>query len=151
MHASRPPAKKEDDGRYGLLPACLPARAIRRRSPLAACSLSLSARVGYIGTIHFGRERETEMEIERWAAAGKGMGAVQHTLSNTDIHNTDECPSGRNQTLHTTGRDHRPFSHENRTTGAHFTTFRRNSVCSRLQIPDNPVVVVVDRDFFFLE
>lgn len=33
-----------------------------------------------------------------------------------------------------------------------FTTqpFRRNSVRqSRLQIPDNPVVVVVDRDFFF--
>lgn len=38
------------------LPACLPAR---YQEEVATCyySLSLSTRVGYIGTIHFGRER----------------------------------------------------------------------------------------------
>lgn len=48
--------------------------------------LQLSARVGYIGTIHFGRERETGWkegvtESEREKEEGR---AEQHTLSNTD-------------------------------------------------------------------
>lgn len=51
-------------------------------------------------------EGETERERER------GGRARYNTLYQTQIYsNTDERPSGRNQTQHTTGRNHRPFSH----------------------------------------
>lgn len=66
--------QKEDDG--------LPLLSGGGRNSATLFLLLLSARVGYIGTIHFGRDRDRGREGQREI---EGARAVQHTLSNTDI------------------------------------------------------------------